>query len=339
MPELPRLEGKGSSISTSSWVISFLKARHMTEKGCSAYLGYVRDTTAESPMIDLVLVVWEFADMFPSDLPGMPPDHDIDFCIDLAPDSLAFLGHAISSEGIKVDPKKIESVQSWPHPTLAIEIRSFLGLADYYRRFMKGFSSITAPLTKLTKKGALFYWSDDCEVSFRRLKTALTTALVLVLPFGSGIWLELLKDYKITIIYHQGKANVVADALSRESIGSLAFILAEERPLALDIQSLANRLVRLDILEPNRVLACVVAQSSLLEQIKARQFVDLHLMVLRETVLQTGAKEVSIGEDGVLRLQGRLCVPNVNVLRGRILEEAHNSRYSIYPGATKMYLT
>ena len=100
-------------------------------------------------------------------------------------------------------------------------------------------------------------------------------------------WLELLKDYDITILYHPGKANVVANALSRKakSMGSLALIPAEERPLALDIQSLANRLVRLDISEPNQVFASVVAQSSLLGQIKARQFDDPHLAVLRETVL------------------------------------------------------
>lgn len=69
-------------------------------------------------------------------------------------------------------------------------------------------------------------------------------------------WLELLKDYDITILYHSGKANVVAHALSRkaESMGSLAFISAEERPLASDIQSLANRLVWLDILESDKFL-------------------------------------------------------------------------------------
>ena len=116
--------------------------------------------------------------------------------------------------------------------------------------------------------------------------------------------MELLKDYDITILYHPGKANVVADALSRkaESMGSLAFISAEERPLASDIQSLANRLVRLDISEPSQVLACVVAQYSLFEQIKARQYDDPHLMVLRETVLQGGAKEVTIGYDSVLQI-------------------------------------
>ncbi|XP_070056550.1 uncharacterized protein [Nicotiana tomentosiformis] len=110
-----------------------------------------------------------------------------------------------------------------------------------------------------------------------------------------------------------------------ESMCSLAFISAEKRPLSLDIQSLANRLVRLDISEPSGVLVCVVAQSSLFEQIKARQFDDPHLMVLREKVLRGGAKEATIGADGVLRLQDRLCVPNVDILRKRILEEAYCS--------------
>ncbi|XP_070032925.1 uncharacterized protein [Nicotiana tomentosiformis] len=134
-------------------------------------------------------------------------------------------------------------------------------------------------------------------------------------------------------------ANVVVDALSRkaECLGSLTFILAEDRPLAFDIQSLDNKLVRLDIKEPSQVLAYVIAQSSLLEQIKTRQFDDLHLLALREMVLQGSAKEVTIGEDGVLRLRGHLFVPNVDDLRERILEEAHSSRYSIHPGATKMY--
>ncbi|XP_070040530.1 uncharacterized protein [Nicotiana tomentosiformis] len=78
MPELSQLEWRGSSIGTSSQVISFLKARHMIKKGCFFYLSYVRDTAMETPMIDLVPVVREFSDVFPYDLPGMPPDCDID---------------------------------------------------------------------------------------------------------------------------------------------------------------------------------------------------------------------------------------------------------------------
>ncbi|XP_070039173.1 uncharacterized protein [Nicotiana tomentosiformis] len=84
IPELPRLKWKGSSVSAFSWVISFLKARYMVEKGFLAYLAYVWDTDAENPMIDSVPVVQEFSDVFPFDLPGMPPDRDIDFSIYLA---------------------------------------------------------------------------------------------------------------------------------------------------------------------------------------------------------------------------------------------------------------
>ncbi|XP_070041484.1 uncharacterized protein [Nicotiana tomentosiformis] len=84
MPELPRLEWKGLSISTYSRIIYFMKARHMVEKGYLVYLANVWDTVTETPVIDLVPVVREFFDVFPSDLPGMPPDRDIDFCIDFA---------------------------------------------------------------------------------------------------------------------------------------------------------------------------------------------------------------------------------------------------------------
>ncbi|XP_075110082.1 uncharacterized protein LOC142181216 [Nicotiana tabacum] len=84
--------------------------------------------------------------------------------------SVAFLGHVVSSEGIKVDPQKTEAVKNWPRPTTPTEIRSFLGLAAYYRRFVEGFSSLAAPLTKLTQKAVKFQWSDACEQSFQELR-------------------------------------------------------------------------------------------------------------------------------------------------------------------------
>ncbi|XP_070046685.1 uncharacterized protein [Nicotiana tomentosiformis] len=105
-------------------------------------------------------------------------------------------------------------------------------------------------------------------------------------------------------------------------MGSLAYTLVGERPLALDVQALANRFVRLDVSKSSRVLACVVAQASLLEHIEARQFNDPHLL---------------IGDDGVMQLQSRICVLNTDGLRELILEEAHSFRYSIHPGDTKMY--
>ncbi|XP_070034606.1 uncharacterized protein [Nicotiana tomentosiformis] len=134
-------------------------------------------------------------------------------------------------------------------------------------------------------------------------------------------------DYDITIIYHLGKPNVVVNALSRkaESMWTLAYISVGERPLALDVQVLANRFVRLVILEPSQVLVCVVSRSSLFERIKARRYDDPYLLVLEDTMQYDNAKEVTIGDDVVLRMQRRICVPNVDGLHELILGEAHSS--------------
>ena len=98
--------------------------------------------------------------------------------------SVAFLGHIVSDEWIKVDTQKIEAVKYWPRPTTPTEVRSFLGLAGYYRRFVEGFSSLSAPLTKLTQKETKFQWTEACERSFQELKNRLTSAPVLTLPEG-----------------------------------------------------------------------------------------------------------------------------------------------------------
>ncbi|GJR84960.1 putative reverse transcriptase domain-containing protein [Tanacetum coccineum] len=188
-----------------------------------------------------------------------------------------FLGHVIDSEGIHVDPAKIESIKDWASPKSPMEIRQFLGLAGYYRRFIEGFSKIVKPMTKLTQKKAKFVWGDKQEAAFQLLKQKLCSAPILALLEGSedfiaycdaskkglGIvlmqgekvisyasrqlkiysknytthdlelgavvfalkiwrhyiqrrWLELVNDYNCDIRYHSGKANVVADALSRK---------------------------------------------------------------------------------------------------------------------------
>ncbi|WMV08283.1 hypothetical protein MTR67_001668 [Solanum verrucosum] len=118
-------------------------------------------------------------------------------------------------------------------------------------------------------------------------------------------WLEFLKDYDMSVHYHPGKANVVADALSRLSMGSVAHVEEERKELAKDVHRLARLGVR--------------------------------LISISDGVHNQRVEVFSQGGDGVLRYQGRLCVPDVGELRKHILTEAHNSRYSIHPGATKMY--
>ena len=81
-------------------------------------------------------------------------------------EKVAFLGHVLTTEGVAVDPAKIEAVIEWQQPKNVTDIRSFLGLARYYRRFIKNFSKIAKPMTELLKNGVPFVWSVKCEASF-----------------------------------------------------------------------------------------------------------------------------------------------------------------------------
>ena len=102
-------------------------------------------------------------------------------------DRVAFLGHVISKEGVMVDPAKIEAVSNWKRPTNVSEIRSFLGLAGYYRKFVANFSKLAMTLTMLTRKGKKFEWTEDCEKSFQELKKRLTSAPILTIPEGAKV--------------------------------------------------------------------------------------------------------------------------------------------------------
>ncbi|KAL8121347.1 hypothetical protein AgCh_018183 [Apium graveolens] len=81
-------------------------------------------------------------------------------------EEVAFFGHIVSGRGIELDPAKVEAITNWPRPNNVTEVRSFLGLAGYYRRFVEGFSSIALPFTHLMRKGIKFEWNDDHEKSF-----------------------------------------------------------------------------------------------------------------------------------------------------------------------------
>ncbi|WVZ71016.1 LOW QUALITY PROTEIN: hypothetical protein U9M48_019643 [Paspalum notatum var. saurae] len=98
------------------------------------------------------------------------------------PKEVSFLGHILSEKGVAVDPSKVKDVLNWKQPETVTEIRSFLGLAGYYRRFIKDFSKTAKPMTSLTKKNAKYLWSSNCEEAFQTLKKPLTSAPVLAQP-------------------------------------------------------------------------------------------------------------------------------------------------------------
>ena len=102
--------------------------------------------------------------------------------------SVGFLGHIVTPEGVAMDPSKVKDVVEWPVPQKLRDVRAFLGLCSYYRRFVKDFSTVAAPLFALTKKGRMFVWDEVCQETFDRLKTALTTAPILALPKDEGTY-------------------------------------------------------------------------------------------------------------------------------------------------------
>ena len=93
--------------------------------------------------------------------------------------SVNYLGHVVSREGVETDPQKTESVANWPAPSNAKELQQFLGLASYYRRFVKNFAHIAAPLHRLTEKGKIWSWSAECDLAF---KQKLISAPILAYP-------------------------------------------------------------------------------------------------------------------------------------------------------------
>ncbi|XP_070052677.1 uncharacterized protein [Nicotiana tomentosiformis] len=124
-------------------------------------------------------------------------------------------------------------------------------------------------------------------------------------------WLELLKYYDVNILYHLGKANVAADALNHRSMGSLAHVEAEKRQLTREIHQLACLGVRLVDSDDGVVVLQNTAKSSLIAEVKEREYEDPELVELRERVLQQNKSLLKLKGDGVLRYRGHLCVPDV----------------------------
>nr|XP_027082193.1 uncharacterized protein LOC113704493 [Coffea arabica] len=246
---------------------------------------------------------------------------------------ISFLGHRVSEDGIAVDPAKVKAVMNWKQPETPTEVRSFLGLAGYYRRFIQDFSKIAGPMTEPTKKGTKFIWTLKCESSFQELKKRLTSAPVLVLPDGGegyAVYSDASREGLGCVLMQMGKVNVVADALSRKA--QVAGLMVKEWDMLEEISGWNPRLEKLKVLLGNLSL-----KSPLLERIKEAQKTDPTIQKNLEKVQKGETLDFKLGSEGVLRFRDRIVIPADEELRKGILEESHRSKYTIHPGVTKMY--
>ncbi|WVZ53110.1 hypothetical protein U9M48_004096 [Paspalum notatum var. saurae] len=226
-------------------------------------------------------------------------------------DQVPFLGHIVSKGGIMVDPSKISSVMDWKVPEVVKEVRGFLGLAGYYKRFIESFSRIAKPMTSLHLMS--FIWTKERQDAFDELKKRLTTAPVLTLP-------DLTKSFTV---YCDASKEGLGCVLMQE--GKMPFELCAE------FESLNLGFVH------HTTVATFEVEPTLEQEIRNHQKTDEKIQEIREQIKLGKAPHFREDEQGTVWYKNRICVPDVDSIKKLILSEAHDTAYSIHPGSTKMY--
>jgi integrase-like protein len=169
-----------------------------------------------------------------------------------------------------------------------------------------------------TDHKSLKYIFTQCELNMRQRR-----------------WLELIKDYELTLDYHEGKANKVADALSWKKKHSLNSVRILPRELCTELQKFGLEVVHHGFVKTQ--LSAVSVEPELYKELRDKKKGDPKLEKIRQAKDQGRAGNFEIYSDGSMKFMGRWCVPNDAVLKKKILEEAHNTPYSVHPGGDKLY--
>ena len=200
------------------------------------------------------------------------------------------------------------------YPTHDLEIAAVVFALKFWRHYLHG-----VPCQIFTDYKSLQYIFTQKELNLRQRR-----------------WLELIKDYDCTIEYHPGKANVVADALSRKPKGSYAYLQTVYLPLLIELRSLG---VQLQVANTGTLLASFYVRPFLVDQIKERHKQVSEMMKLRAEIEGGRKPEFQIRDNGIIVRGSRMCVPEIGELKREIMEEARSTAYAMHPGSTKMYHT
>ncbi|GKB74103.1 hypothetical protein Tco_0935515 [Tanacetum coccineum] len=274
-----------------------------------------------------------------------------------------FIGHVIDSEGIHVNPAKIEAIKDWASPKTPTKIRQFLGLAGYYRRFIEGFSKIARPMKKLTKKSMKFEWGEKAEAVFQLLKQKLCSAPILALPKGSenfvvycdashkGLGAVLIQREKV-IAYASCQLKVHEKNYTTHNLelGAVVFALkmwihylyGTNCVVFTDHKSLQHILNQKELnMRQRRWLELLSDYDCEIQYHpgKADVVADALSQKERSKPLRKGRElhQRRFRADETLCLNNQSWIPCLGDLRALIMHESHKSKYSIHPGSDKMY--